>query len=458
MSGRSARLIGRSAAPAIEETPPTTARDGRHEIVILGGGVAGLTASMETGASVYEAADRVGGVAGSDSVAGFTFDRGIHVLQTRNQQLLDLLDKIGVRFRINQRIAHIYSHGCYSAYPFQVNSAGLPVRLRARCVRDFLRRSHHPEPSNYEEWIYRSVGTGFAETFLIPYSEKFWGVHPREMTFAWAGNRVPQPNTWQVLRGALINRQTQIGTNVSFRYPERGPGYQAISRALAQRCGTICLSHRATRLEALRHKIVFNGTKVVNYEVLLSTIALPELIALAVDAPAAVRAAAAMLRTNSIFVVNLGISRANLSEKHWVHFPEKDISFFRISFPHNFADDLAPPGTSSISAEVSYPGGEKLDADWLVERVIADLHRTGVLRMRDRILATATYDIKYAYCIYDFHRDEALRTITTWLDSVDIVPSGRYGLWTYFWSDESILSGRRSAQDVLKRLNQTAMS
>ena len=113
-------------------------------LVILGGGLAGLSASLHSGAPCFEAASRAGGIATSDTTDGFTFDRGIHILQTQSQEVLDLLGKIGVRMETHEREAHIYSHGRYTPYPFQVNTAGLPIGLRARCVWNFLRRSASP--------------------------------------------------------------------------------------------------------------------------------------------------------------------------------------------------------------------------------------------------------------------------------------------------------------------------
>src|ERR1700730_7683448 len=163
----------------------------RGEIVILGGGVAGLTASLFTGAPAFESDSRAGGVASSDTVDGFTFDRGIHVLQTNNQEILKLLHDLGVEFDIRDRSAHIYAFGRYTAYPFQINSTNLPLARRIGCVWQYLRRDSNPEPKNYQEWIYKTIGRGFGDSFLIPYSEKFWGVHPREMSFEWTGNRVP---------------------------------------------------------------------------------------------------------------------------------------------------------------------------------------------------------------------------------------------------------------------------
>ena len=424
---------------------------GRSEIVILGGGLAGMTASLFTGAPVYEAENHGGGVASSDKIDGFTFDRGIHVLQTNNQEILKLLDELGIEFSIRDRSAHIYAFGKYTAYPFQVNSTNLPLGQRLKCVWHYLRRDSNPEPTNYQEWIYRTIGRGFGDTFLIPYSEKFWSVHPREMSFEWTGNRVPTANVWQVLRGAVVSRNTRVGTNATFRYPMGSAGYGTVADGIRRRIGeNLNTGCRALKIDTRQRRVIFKDFA-VDYNVLLSTIPLPQLARIA-DAPPEVRKHAAALQTNSIMVVNLGIARADLSAKHWIHFPEKDISFFRISFPHNFAEGLVPRGTSSISAEVSYPTGTPPDPEILTKRVIDDLVKVRVLRPEDEIIAKHTRDIPYGYCIYNETRRQALTVIKDWLDEVDIVPGGRYGLWTYFWSDEAILSGKKSAELAKRRL------
>lgn len=422
-------------------------------LVILGGGVSGLMAGLDTGAPVYEADRHAGGAAASDTSEGFTFDHGIHVLQTTNSEVLKLLEDLGVKFRIIDRSAHIFAFGKYTAYPFQINSTNLPLNRRIHCVASFLRRGSNPEPANYADWIYRSIGRGFGDTFLIPYSEKFWGVHPREMSFEWTGNRVPKAEPWQVLRGAVVSRNTRVGTNATFRYPAGPEGYGTVANCLARAVGAqLHTNHRATEVDVARRRVTFNDTTKVDYQILLSTIPLPTLMQITTDVPGEVRDAVSVLRTNSIMVVNLGIDRADLTDKHWIHFPEKDISFFRISFPHNFSAELAPQGMSSISAEISYPTGSKPDPAALVANVIADLRRVGVLRADDRVVMSRTHDIPWGYCIFNDARTQALPVIERWLASVDIVPGGRYGLWTYFWSDEAMLSGRLAGEQASRLL------
>lgn len=427
-----------------------------HDLVILGGGLAGLAASVFSGAPVYEAEDAAGGVASSDRTGGFTFDRGIHILQSTNPAALEVLNDLGVSFKRHQRKAFIYSHRTFTPYPFQINTSGLPVGLRARCLWGFVRRSREAKPNNYEEWLYTNLGKGFADTFLIPYSEKFWTIHPREMTYEWAGNRVPQPSLGQVIRGAVWSKQTRIGSNAEFRYPSGIGGYGEIGIALQKRAGATHVGHRATAIETNRRYVQFSNGASIRYETLINTIPIPEFMQICRDVPEEVRAAAAKLRTNSILVVNLGIDRPNLSDRHWIHFPEKDVSFFRISYPHTFGPDVAPKGCSSISAEVAYSDARPIDKKTIVDRVTDDLIRVGALGRNDRVALATTRDIKYAYCIYDLNRQEALRSVLSWMRSVNIVPCGRYGLWTYFWSDESILSGKKAADVVRQRMEQAA--
>jgi len=233
-----------------------------------------------------------------------------------------------------------------------------------------------------------------------------------------------------------------------FRYPKSGKGYGAITNALRKRASRLHLGHRAVALDTNFRCITFsNGTK-VHYDVLINTIPLPDLVALCPDAPESVRAAAAQLWTNSILVVNLGVGRANLSDRHWVHFPERHIPFFRISYPHNFGPELAPAGCSSVSAEVSFSRHRPLDRGSIVREVIENLIRARALGKDDPIVVQTTHEIKYAYCAYDKQRTAAARVVLQWLRSKNIVSCGRYGLWTYFWSDEAILSGKKAAETV----------
>jgi UDP-galactopyranose mutase len=151
-------------------------------------------------------------------------------------------------------------------------------------------------------------------------------------------------------------------------------------------------------------------------------------------------------------VVNLGINRPRLTEKHWAYYPETDYIFFRISFPMNFAQNMVPPGASSVACEIAYGNGREVDRASVVDRVVADLRRSKVLAADDAVIFQEMIDIKYAYVIFDRNRKDAVQMIHDYLREHAVYPCGRYGDWSYLWSDEAILSGRRAALAVQRRL------
>lgn len=75
-----------------------------HEVIIIGGGLAGLSCAVQlaksgVNAAVLEATDRVGGRVRSDVINGFTLDVGFQVLLTAYPSCQELLDYSSLRLR-----------------------------------------------------------------------------------------------------------------------------------------------------------------------------------------------------------------------------------------------------------------------------------------------------------------------------------------------------------------------
>ena len=425
-------------------------------MIILGAGLAGLSASYHLeGSVIYEQSAHVGGRARSIRKDGFTFDQGIHVLHSTNEYVVDLLHILEAGLEEREREAWIYHYQTFTRYPFQANTYGLPIDIVKACLLGFIENDFPGDQINtYQDWLYHQFGQGVSDLFMTPYSLKFWGVHPRDMTTEWVSVRHPRPTLDEVITGALMDQEKGFGVNAKFRYPRQG-GFGAIPNAFADSIGRdrIRLEMRATRVDVNQKEIEFNnGEHTAQYKYLISTIPLPDLVELITPVPEAVRQAASLLRTNSVLAVNLGIDIPNLTEKHWIYFPEGDYVFFRISFPMNKAMNMVPPGKSSISAEVSYGNGRVVDRRTIVGRVISDLCRSGVLPDDQDVIFSDIVDIRYAYIIFDQNRKAAVRTIHEYFKKFDVYPCGRYGHWGYLWSDEAILSGRRAALSVRKKM------
>jgi protoporphyrinogen oxidase len=427
-------------------------------VLILGGGLAGLSTAHHLGALgarsrlVVEARETFGGTAGSMKKDGFTFDFTGHLLHLHDPYgkkfILDLLkDNVAA----HERRAWIHSQGVDTRYPFQANVRGLPPATVLECVAGFLETVHRPRalPLNpdFLSWCRATFGDGITRRFMRPYNEKLWQTPLARMTTEWQGRFVPKPSAAEVLYGALADQNKLFGYNAEFRYPARG-GMQSLPDALAARLEP-GVARAGARVESvdLREKVArVTGLGEIRYERLVNTLPLVDFLDLASPLPAEVKSARRRLRYNTVWNLNLGIARADVSDKHWVYYPEKKYPFYRAGFATNFSKNLAPKGHTSISIEVARPGGTKVDVPKLEASLFKGLREAGVLKKSDEISAKAWMPIKVGYVVYDFARTPSVTTIFRHLGGAGVESIGRYGGWKYSFMEETILDGKRCAQ------------
>ena len=279
---------------------------------------------------------------------------------------------------------------------------------------------------------------------MIPYSKKFWGVDPKDLTTDWVNVRHPRPSLDEVITGAIQDQSKRFGINGNYRYPDTF-GFGNIAESLEKASkGKIHYNMNVTSIDVDKMLIEFNNSTKISYKDILSSIPLPHLISLIPNAPKNVIDASKKLRTNSIFVVNLAVDRPNITKKNWIYFLEKEYSFIRVSFPFNQSDNMAPKGTSTISAEIAYGNDNPLEKnnEKIINRVIDDLVKTKIIKKSDKIIYSKAIDVELGYVIFDKERRNSIKIIHNYLKSKRILPFGRYGLWAYLWSDEAILSGK----------------
>jgi UDP-galactopyranose mutase len=311
-------------------------------------------------------------------------------------------------------------------------------------------RTKSDEPRNFEEFIYRVWGKGIAKHFAIPYNRKLWAVPLNEMETSWLGGRVPLPDLNEIIEGALKPVPTPMGPNATFGYPLRG-GFQALMNGfLPHLKGELRLSTRVESVSPSRHTVRLSDGSEVEYRHLISTMPLPALVkSMGGEAPAHVRKAVDGLRHVSVRCVNLGIWRENITDKHWVYYPE-DTVFHRIFVQGNASPHCNPPGGFGLTCEITYSEYKELpcDGDDLIRRCIEDCRRVGIIREDDEIWAANQVDMPYAYVVYDHSRKRNVDTIREWLLSQDIILAGRYSEWEYYNSDHAFIAGKTAAETV----------
>jgi UDP-galactopyranose mutase len=454
-----------------------------HPTVVIGAGPTGLSAAFHLGEDsiLLEQADRVGGWCRSIEDNGFTFDFAGHIMFSNDQYVHQLYKMLlGDNVHWQDREAWIYSKEVYTRYPFQGALYGLPPEVIRECIVGAIesrfgaispskvleaypgpeRRSRDGDkPKNFKEFIYKVWGAGIAKHFAIPYNEKLWAVPLNEMETSWLGGRVPLPNLEEMIDGALRPVPKPMGPNARFGYPLRG-GFQALMDGFLPHLeGELKLATRVIGISPSRRTVTLDNGTTVLYRHLISTMPLPQLVKLiGKEAPADVRTAAQGLRHVSVRCVNIGVGRENLTEKHWIYYPEETV-FHRIFVQGNASPHCNPPGGFGLTCEITYSDAKPLpcDGEALIQRCIDDCRKVGFFSDDDQIWAANQVDLPIAYVVYDHDRKQNVETIRQWLSGQGIVLAGRYAEWEYYNSDHAFIAGKKAAEDV-RVLQQTPVT
>lgn len=307
--------------------------------------------------------------------------------------------------------------------------------------------------ANFEDFIYRVWGSGIARHFAVPYNRKLWAVDLKEMETSWLGGRVPLPDLEEMIEGALKPVPKPMGPNARFGYPLKG-GFQALMNGFLPHVrDRLRLNAKVIAISPRRHTLTLADGTALEYGHLVSTMPLPVLVrCLGEEAPAHIRQAAEGLRYVSVRCVNIGVGRPDLTEKHWIYYPE-DTVFHRIFVQGNASPHCNPPGGFGLTCEITYADSKPLpcDGDDLIERCIRDCHRVGMFSPEDPVWAANQVDLPYAYVIYDHARARNVKLIRDWLEERDIILAGRYSEWEYYNSDHAFLAGKRAAETLRER-------
>lgn len=428
-------------------------------IVVLGTGMAGFGAAHRLHTEgiapvMYDKNAYYGGHTASFRYeTGFLFDVGPHISFTKDSRIQDLFaDSVDGRYETIQINLNNYWRGHWPLHPVQLHLHGMPEDLIVKVISDFVEARQLPEesPKNYAEWLLASFGRTFAESFPMQYTRKYHLTTAENMSTDWLGPRIYRPSLEEVLRGAISASAPHVHYITHFRYPIDG-GFMCYLKKFLP-LGNLKLNNELVSIAPRTRELKFSNGLVTQYDSLVSSVALPDLIRMIQGAPPDVVAASRRLACSTCVLVNIGVNREDISRAHMTYFYDEDICFTRLGFPHMLSARNAPPGTGSIQAEVYFSDKYKpftgTPEDW-IEPVIRDLRKCGLLREEDKILSRKAMLLRYANIIFDLERAAALKTVHGYLDDLGIAYCGRYGDWGYMWTDESFKSGELAAERAL---------
>ena len=439
-----------------QEVSSRSLADRQAPVVILGAGLTGLSAAYHMTAKptlLVERASDVGGHARSERWNGHTFDvtgHWLHLRDPRVQKLVAGLFQQGELTEIERR-ASVLSHGVLVAYPFQANLYGLPPEVVQECLVGFVKAreaaasNNGHEPRTFEEYAVTRFGDGITRHFFVPYNSKLFGMHPNCLTASWVSRYIPVPEIHEVIGGAIGLQQQGLGYNPRFLYPKKG-GIDALPKGLLSGIEdrARCELQTGTEVEdvdpfAGRVKLA-GAPDWIDYDSLISTIPLPELIRRIPKAPSRIQGFAQNLRCVKWRYLNVATRTRSPADYHWVYVPEDRYPFFRVGVFSNAAPTMAPPGAGSLYVELTDRSGSPNIAE-----IVQALENIGAIAAAGDVTRAELREIEYAYVIFDDAYEESTRAIHEWLQKIGILSCGRYGAWIYNSMEDSIIQGMEAA-------------
>jgi protoporphyrinogen oxidase len=329
-------------------------------------------------------------------------------------------------------------------FRFPTHRAPLPRVAIAEGRRHFLAaRSARPPatPADYRALLLRTFGRAMCERFFFPYNEKMWrrpleGLAPSG--FHW---NLARPDLDELLRGALgIPSPAAYNATGWYPRPPRGAatrGMEVLTRALARRVTRIHLQHTVECIDLKERMVMASGPDgPVRFRWAhgcVSTLPLPQVIAMCADAPDALRADCGSLRHNRVRSVMLSVEGERPhSPGHWRYYPSRDVRFTRLAFMCEFDPHMAPSHGWSLLAEMPEPAETpRTRDDDLVDVVRRDVHRVGILPVGNHIVDAHVVDADPAYVVFTPRNAGIIAEACAFLRRHGVEPLGRYGRWEY---------------------------
>lgn len=447
--------------------------------IVLGGGLAGLSSSYHLGHQnclIIERNSYLGGHAATYKRDEAFWDEGPHVSFTKHSEVKQFLTRSSSSSVLEyQTQVGNYFIGNWIPHPAQSNLYAVTEPLARLCYEDFIslqKESIYTNiPKNYSEWLDQAFGKAFSRTFPHAYTRKYWTCDPSQLAIDWVGERVFKPDIKIVTDGYKGRPKDNTHYITSVRYPSQG-GFGAFTAELKRDAQV--LKDEVVSINLLEKCINLASGSSYNYEKLISTIPLDQLVTLLEDVPQAVQDASSLLRCSSLLLVNILGKQNQPNPYHWLYVYDEDKFSTRITQTHLLAPANTPDGVAGIQVEVYASAYKPFQASYqsIASQVVNEVKE---MKLLDSVISMHYHFVEYANVIFDIHRRQAQDIVFSYLEkfglireSDDLEPmtdwskahhfqsqptillAGRFAQWKYFWSDDCILRGKQVSQSSLQ--------
>jgi protoporphyrinogen oxidase len=495
--------------------------------LIIGAGPAGLTAAYEILAQkmnfkpiVVEATDRIGGISCTIDYKGNRIDIGGHRFFSKSDTVMDWWiarmpiqgspsrddkalereklwningpnpDAVDRVMLIRERISRIFYLRKFFDYPISLRVetiTNLGLLRTAKAGLGYIRAQifKRIKEESLEDFLVNRFGKPLYRMFFESYTEKVWGVHPRQISSAWGAQRIKglslSKAVFKGLQKLFFNKESedlrQKSTETSlieqFLYPKLGPGqlWECVADDVKMMGGGILLNYKVIGINIQDSSVVSvtienEGNKsTILCDECLSTMPIKDLIACfnGGNIPDAVKKIAYELPYRDFMTVGVLVDRLeiknetkiktynNIVPDTWIYIQEPDVKLCRLQIFNNWSPYMVQdPGKVWIGLEYMCSEDDDIwkmvDEDF-IELAIDELERIGIIN-RKSIVDTCRIRIEKAYPAY-FGSYSEFDKIREYLDGiVNLYCMGRNGQHRYNNQDHSMLTAMEAVRAI----------
>lgn len=481
--------------------------------IIIGAGPAGLTCAYQLLKTtdiipvVLEELDIPGGISRTVFHNGNGIDLGGHRLFSKNQDIVkfweemlplqgkppidDKLlnreitvsptgpdpDETDIVMLKRRRLSRIYYLKKFFNYPISISPStimnmGLNRTMKAgfSYIKScFIKR----EEKSLEDFMINRFGEVLYKTFFEKYTQKVWGLHPKQISKEWGEQRIKGLSLYKAIVNAILsplhlisNKQKETTLIDEFFYPKFGCGqlWQIMADKIIQMGGQIKYNCKVTGfkndLNNINEVVIQSKDGIIESikaDYVVSSMPVKDLINGLENVPENVRDIAKELPYRDYILAGFYLDKFNLKNNTkiktinnicpdcWIYIQEEDITAGRLQIMNNWSPYLVKDFRNNVFISLEYFATEgdefwNKSEDELFEIAISDILKLG-LAEKENIIDKIIVKVKKAYPAY-FGKYSEFDTVKDYIKTIDnLYCIGRNGQHKYNNMDHSMLSG-----------------